>query len=34
MLPKLLSMRASMSVALQVEQKTVNETEEQRTDVT
>jgi hypothetical protein len=34
MLPKLLSMRASLSVALQVEQKTMKESEEQRADVT
>jgi hypothetical protein len=34
MLPKLLSMRASLSVALQVEQKIMKENEEQRADVT
>ncbi len=35
MLPKLLSMRASLSVALQVvEQKIMKESEEQREDVT
>ncbi len=35
MLPKLLvSMRASLSVALQVEQKIMKEREEQRADVT
>ena len=34
MLPKLLSIRASMSVALQIEQKIMKESEEQREDVT
>ncbi len=34
MLPELLSIRASLSVALQVEQKIMKESEQQRADVT